>query len=104
MTSSKTRDLILAIDQGTTGTTALLVNRELRVLASNNVEFRQIYPKPGWVEHDLDDIWASTLKAIKGVLSKNTSYAKKIAAIGITNQRETACFWSKKSGAPLYHA
>lgn len=98
------QDLILAIDQGTTGSTALLVNRNLRVLASHNVEFRQIYPKPGWVEHDLEDIWASTLKAIKGVLTKNKSYAKKIAAIGITNQRETACFWSKKSGAPLGHA
>lgn len=99
-----TRDLILAIDQGTTGSTALLVNRNLKVLATHNVEFRQIYPKPGWVEHDLDDIWASTLKAIKGVLSKSKSGAKKIAAIGITNQRETACFWSKKTGAPLCHA
>ena len=98
------RDLILAIDQGTTGSTALLVNKNLKVLASHNVEFRQIFPKPGWVEHDLDDIWAATIKAIKGVLSKSKSYAKNIAAIGITNQRETACFWSKKTGDPLHHA
>lgn len=103
-TSNNPGSLILAIDQGTTGTTALLVNRSLKVLATHNVEYRQIYPKPGWVEHDLDDIWASTLKAIKGVLKGSKSYAKKIAAIGITNQRETACFWSKSTGAPLTHA
>lgn len=101
---AKSGDLILAIDQGTTGTTALLVNRNLRVLATHNVEFRQIYPKPGWVEHDLDDIWASTIKAIKAVLKGSKGYAKKIAAIGITNQRETACMWSKKTGSPLGHA
>lgn len=96
--------LILAIDQGTTGTTAILVNRDLKVLASHNVEYRQIYPKSGWVEHDLDDIWASTIKAIKTVLRGSTAYSKKIMAIGITNQRETACFWSKSSGTPHGHA
>lgn len=104
ISASSGGDLILAIDQGTTGTTALLVNRSLKVVATHNVEFRQIYPKPGWVEHDLDDIWASTLKAIKGVLKGSAVNAKKIAAIGITNQRETVCFWSKKTGAPLCHA
>jgi glycerol kinase len=96
--------MILAIDQGTTGTTAILVNRNLKVLASKNVEFRQIYPKPGWVEHDLTDIWASTLKAIKSVLRESKISPKKISAIGITNQRETACFWSKKTGKPLCNA
>ncbi|MEW6056434.1 MAG: glycerol kinase GlpK [Bdellovibrionota bacterium] len=101
---TKKGELLLAIDQGTTGTTALVVNRKLEVLASHNVEFRQIYPKPGWVEHDLDDIWRSTLKAIKTVLKNLKSGGKNISAIGITNQRETACFWSKKTGDPLCHA
>lgn len=96
-----TKDLVLAIDQGTTGTTALLVDRHLRVLASKNLEFRQIYPKPGWVEHDLDDIWRSTLKAIKSVVAGK---ANRIATIGITNQRETACFWSKKTHKALCNA
>lgn len=98
--------IILSIDQGTTGTTALLVNRKLQVLAMHNVEFRQIYPKPGWVEHDLNDIWASTVKAIKTVLSKSkqANKGKNISAIGITNQRETACFWSRKTGKPLGNA
>ncbi len=99
-----TKNLILAIDQGTTGTTALLVNKNLKVLASKNIEFRQIYPKPGWVEHNLNDIWNSTLKAIKGVLTGKKSLVNQIAAIGITNQRETSCFWSKKSGKPLCNA
>lgn len=101
---NRKNDVILAIDQGTTGTTAMLVNRELKVLASHNVEFRQIYPKPGWVEHDLEDIWASALKAIKAALAKNKTSAKNIVAIGITNQRETVCFWSRRTGAPLGHA
>ncbi len=98
------KDLILAIDQGTTGTTVLLVNRSLKILASHSVEFRQYYPKPGWVEHDLNDIWASTLKAIKAILSGKKSLASRIAGIGITNQRETSCFWSKKTGKPLCKA
>lgn len=110
----KPKNLILAIDQGTTGTTAMLVNRNLKVLAAKNVEYRQIYPKPGWVEHNLTDIWNSTLKAIKGVLadasrggkksSGASAIAKQIAAIGITNQRETSCFWSRKSGKALSNA
>ncbi len=110
----KPKNLILAIDQGTTGTTAMLVNQNLKVLAAKNVEYRQIYPKPGWVEHNLTDIWNSTLKAIKVVLDhagrggKKSSgipaIAKQIAAIGITNQRETSCFWSRKSGKALGNA
>src|SRR5438128_7529895 len=95
---------VLAIDQGTTGTTALIIDQRLSVKAKVNVEFRQIYPKPGWVEHDLEDIWASTLKAIRGVLKARPGSAKKIAAIGISNQRETSCFWSKKTKAPLSRA
>ncbi|MBI2605691.1 MAG: glycerol kinase GlpK [Deltaproteobacteria bacterium] len=98
------KDLILAIDQGTTGTTALLVNHDLKILAARNFEFRQIYPKPGWVEHDPNDIWASTLKAIRAVLGGKKSLSSRIAAIGITNQRETSCFWSRSTGKALCHA
>lgn len=98
------KNLVLAIDQGTTGTTVLLVDKSLKILASKNTEYRQIYPKPGCVEHDLNDIWNSTQTCIAAVLRAKPGAAKKIAAIGITNQRETSCFWSKKTGKPLYNA
>src|SRR3989338_4622212 len=95
-------DVILAIDQGTTGTTALLVDRKLNVIAKTNQEFKQYYPKPGWVEHDLDDIWKSTISVIKTVLNKGRIKGHQIAAIGITNQRETTCLWNPKTGQPLF--
>lgn len=98
------KNLILAIDQGTTGTTAMLVDKNLNVLATKNVEYKQHYPRPGLVEHDLNDIWSSTQKAIRSVLMGKNGLAKKIAAIGITNQRETVCFWSKKTKKPLSRA
>ncbi len=101
--NKKTKDLVLAIDQGTTGTTALLVDRRLQVLASKNLEYKQHYPKPGWVEHDLEDIWKSTLQTIKAVV-KDKKTALRIAAIGITNQRETSCFWSRSTGKALARA
>ena len=97
-------DVILAIDQGTTGTTALLVDRKLNVIAKTNQEFKQYYPKPGWVEHDLDDIWKSTISVIKTVLNKGRIKGHQIAAIGITNQRETTCLWNPKTGQPLFRA
>lgn len=95
---------ILSIDQGTTGTTALLIDSStLKIVNSYNQEFRQIYPNPGWIEHDLDDIWYSVEKTIKEVLLKSKVPAKSILAIGITNQRETTCAFDKK-GNPLAHA
>ena len=96
------RDLVLAIDQGTTGTTVLAVDRELRVIARENREFRQIYPKPGWVGHDLEDIWASTNQTLAAVL-KQVDPAR-VAAIGITNQRETVGLWERGSGKPIADA
>jgi glycerol kinase len=93
---------ILAIDQGTTGTTALLMDTELNRIADASVDFEQHFPKPGWVEHDLNDIWIAVLKTVNEVTSKVDQ--KKIVAIGITNQRETICFWDRKSGEPLAHA
>lgn len=93
---------ILAIDQGTTGTKALIVNQNLDVVAEKIIGFKQHYPKPGWVEHDLNEIWDTTLKAIQEVVSQID--VKKIISIGITNQRETLCFWEKETATPLSHA
>ncbi len=93
---------ILAIDEGTTGTTALLMDTELNVVAEASEDFRQIFPKPGWVEHDLNDIWTSVQKTIQKVTASIDT--QKIAAIGITNQRETTCFWDKKTGEILSNA
>ena len=96
---------ILAIDQGTTGTTALLVDSNLNVQGKETVDFPQHYPKPGWVEHDLNEIWDSVLKAVGLVLQKTGISPKRIAALGITNQRETTCFWEKnENGRPLGRA
>src|SRR3989338_10447246 len=95
---------ILSIDQGTTGTTVLLVDPDLKIKAKATSEYPQHYPKPGWVEHDLNDIWKSTLDTISLVLEKSGVLASQISAIGITNQRETTCLWDKKTGAPLFRA
>lgn len=95
---------ILAIDQGTTGTTALFVNHDsYEVVAKHNDEYRQIYPKPGWVEHDLNDIWASVKSSVQTALKKGNINPKEIVAIGITNQRETTCAFNK-DGSPLCNA
>ncbi|MBI2026987.1 MAG: glycerol kinase GlpK [Deltaproteobacteria bacterium] len=97
-------NMILSIDQGTTGTTALLIDQNLTIKDKVTVDFRQIFPKPGWVEHDLNDIWSSVEKAISVLLKRTKTEPKKISAIGITNQRETTCVWDKKTGKPLHHA
>jgi glycerol kinase len=98
------RDLVLAIDQGTTGTTVLAVDRSLKVIARANREFTQHFPRPGQVEHDLDEIWASTEATLAAVLADPAVDAARVAAIGITNQRETVGLWDRKTGAPLHRA
>jgi glycerol kinase len=95
-------DVILAIDQGTTGTTALLLDRDVRVVAAHNVEFPNHYPRPGHVEHDVAEIWASVEAAVRGALA--AAGAVTIRAIGITNQRETSLFWDRETGAPIHRA
>jgi glycerol kinase len=95
---------VLAIDQGTTGSTALVLDQRLSVKAKANVEFRQIFPKPGWVEHDLEDIWSSTLKAVGKALREASVKTGDLQAIGITNQRETTLLWDRRTGRPLHHA
>jgi glycerol kinase len=99
-----TTDLILAIDQGTTGSTALILDRELAVLARANREFPQHFPKPGWVEHEPEDIWTSVIEAIREALARADVEASRIAAIGITNQRETSLLWRRSDGAPIHRA
>ncbi|MDX9709422.1 MAG: glycerol kinase GlpK [Trichloromonas sp.] len=95
---------ILAIDQGTTGTTALLVDRDLQVRGKTTVDFPQHYPQPGWVEHDPEEIWFSVIQAIRRVLGQSGIDGTEIAAIGITNQRETTLLWERDSGRPAHNA
>ncbi len=95
---------ILALDQGTTGTTAALIDaKTFSFVATVNQEFPQIYPKPGWVEHNLNDIWGTIEQTVKKVLQKANVSASAIVAIGITNQRETTCAFDR-SGNPLANA
>lgn len=95
-------EYILAIDQGTTGTTALLMDSGLNRIAEASVDFEQHFPKPGWVEHDLEDIWSAVNQTVREV----TKYidVRKIVSIGITNQRETICFWDREDSRPLGRA
>ncbi|HUP55803.1 MAG TPA: glycerol kinase GlpK [Bdellovibrionota bacterium] len=95
-------DYILAIDEGTTGTTALLMDTELNRVAEASVEFEQHFPKPGWVEHDLTDIWSAIVQTVREVTQHIDP--RKIMAIGITNQRETLCFWDRETTEPIAHA
>jgi len=95
---------ILAIDQGTTSTTAILVDtKNYQVIDKVGIEFKQIYPTPGWVEHDLDEIWKTVKMSIQKVLVKNNIKANQITSIGITNQRETICAFNY-DGQPLHNA
>lgn len=95
---------VLAIDQGTTGTTVMILNKNLVVKAKVNQEFKQHYPKPGWVEHDANEIWQSTTAVIGKALKQGGLSGKDIAAIGITNQRETTVLWDKKTSKPIHKA
>ena len=103
MKSSRTR-YILAIDQGTTGTTVNLINMKGEAVARVNQEYRQIYPKPGWVEHKPEDIWKSVLGTLTACLKKAKVKDDEITAIGITNQRETVVIWDRKSSKPMHNA
>ncbi len=95
---------VAAIDQGTTSTRFIVFNHEGHVVAVEQKEHKQIYPKPGWVEHDPMEILTRTQEVMAGVISKDGINPKEIAAIGITNQRETAVVWERKTGKPVYHA
>ena len=93
---------VLALDLGTTGNRAIVFDRRQKIIFQKYEEFRQIFPKPGWVEHDPEEIWRSVRKILAATLKKTG--AGNIAAIGLTNQRETVLLWDKKTGKPLYNA
>ncbi|MGB9859965.1 MAG: glycerol kinase GlpK [Moorellaceae bacterium] len=95
---------VLALDQGTTSSRAILFNRDGRVVAVAQKEFPQIYPKPGWVEHNPMDIWESQIEVARKVMSDSGIRPDDVAAIGITNQRETTVVWDKETGQPVYNA
>ena len=89
---------IVALDQGTTSSRAVVFDQSANVIASQNVEFQQIYPKPGWVEHRPQDILDSQLRALKMAVEKSGVEVRDIAAIGIANQRETTLLWERATG------
>ncbi|PKK96796.1 MAG: glycerol kinase [Tenericutes bacterium HGW-Tenericutes-3] len=95
---------ILAIDQGTTSTRAIIFDHESNIIAMASDEITQIYPKPGWVEHNPNQIWVSVLAVMARVLLEAKIKANQIHAIGITNQRETTVVWDRKTGQPIYNA
>jgi glycerol kinase len=97
-------EFVLAIDQGTTGSTVALVDAQGQLCASVNVEFPQHFPQPGWVEHEVEDIWSSVERALGRLLRKKLCKPSEIVAIGITNQRETSLLWDRRSGEALHRA
>ncbi|WP_416828665.1 glycerol kinase GlpK [Ectobacillus polymachus] len=95
---------ILSIDQGTTSSRAMLFNKQGEIVHSAQKEFTQLFPKPGWVEHNANEIWGSVLAVIASCLSEADVQPSQVAGIGITNQRETTVVWDKHTGKPIYNA
>lgn len=95
---------VMAIDQGTTSTRAILFNKQGEVVHTAQKEFTQHFPHPGWVEHDANEIWVTVQAVIATVLIESDTRPEQIDSIGITNQRETTVIWDKKTGLPIYHA
>ena len=95
---------IIALDQGTTSSRAIIYDKDAHPIGSKQKEFTQYYPHPGWVEHDAEELFKCQLKVLEGVLIDNEINKNEIAAIGITNQRETVVIWDKKTGKPVYNA
>ena len=98
------KKFLVAIDQGTTSTRVILFDLDGNVKFTSQFEFNQYFPKNGWVEHNPNEIWLTTLKALKKVIKKVSLLKGKILSIGITNQRETTILWNKKTGKPIYNA
>jgi glycerol kinase len=97
-------DYLLAIDQGTTSTRAIVFDAALRPVATAQQEFAQVYPAPGRVEHDVEDIWSTTVATVRAAIARAGVAAKAIAAIGIANQRETTIVWERATGRPIHNA
>jgi len=98
------KEHLLALDQGTSSSRAIVFHRSGRIVAQAQREFRQIFPQPGWVEHDADEIWETQFTVAEQALARSGLTATDIAAIGITNQRETTLLWDRRSGRPIHHA
>jgi len=98
------KKFIIAIDQGTTSSRVVLFDTKGNIKFISQYEFKQYFPKNGWVEHNPNEIWLTTLKALKEVIKKAKSLKGHILTIGITNQRETTILWNKKTGKPIYNA
>ena len=97
------RKYILALDQGTTSSRAILFGRDGSIAGCAQRTFRQHYPQPGWVEHDPEEIWESQ-RAVAAQALRDSGCADEVAAVGITNQRETTILWERESGRPIYNA
>ena len=98
------KKLLLSIDQGTTSSRSILFDLKGKKIFSSQIEFEQIFPNSGWVEHNPEEIWKVTLKTIKEAIKKSKKLKSKIISIGITNQRETTILWDKDTGKPIYNA
>ena len=98
------KKFIVAIDQGTTSTRAILFDTKGNIKFISQFEFKQYFPRDGWVEHNPNEIWSTTLKVLKKVIKRASNLKGKIISIGITNQRETTILWNKKTGKPIYNA
>ena len=98
------KKFIISIDQGTTSSRVILFDTKGKIEFISQYEFKQYFPKNGWVEHNPDEIWLTTLKALKNVINKANKIRGSIISIGITNQRETTILWNKKTGKPIYNA
>ena len=95
---------VAAIDQGTTSTRCMIFTKDGKVVSVDQREHQQIFPRPGWVEHDPDEIWQRTQGVVRGALEKANATTSDLAAVGITNQRETTVVWNRKTGKPVYNA
>ncbi|MEL6265064.1 MAG: FGGY family carbohydrate kinase, partial [Pseudomonadota bacterium] len=95
---------VLAIDQGTTSTRAILFDAAMTPVATGQQEFAQHFPRSGWVEHEMDDLWSTTAATCRAAIERAGVGPDAIAAIGITNQRETVCVWEKATGRPVHRA
>ena len=98
------KQYILAIDQGTTSSRAILFDKDTNIVATAQKEFTQFFPKPGWVEHDASEIWLSVMSVCMEIMVNTGIAPEQVAGIGITNQRETTVVWDKETGIPIYHA
>jgi glycerol kinase len=95
---------ILALDQGTTSSRSMLFDKQGNIISTAQKEFKQIYPQPGWVEHDAEEIWSTQFGTMAEAVAKANISMKQVAGIGITNQRETTVVWERSTGKPIYHA